>query len=60
MEQVNPLYKFVEHEAVVWNGQIARVEDTAVDATGRNIYLIQTTSHRYHWVYEKDLEVYIG
>lgn len=53
-------YKFREHEAVVWNGQMARIEDTAVDVTGRNIYLIQTAQHRYHYVYEEDLEVYIG
>ncbi len=61
MGQIKPPdYKFIEHEAVVWNDQMARVEDRAIDVTGRNVYLIQTASHRYHYVYEEDLERYIG
>lgn len=58
MEAVD--YKFIEHEAVWCEGEIARIEDMAVDANGRHIYLIQTASHRYKYVYEENLEVYIG
>lgn len=53
-------YKFTEHEAVIWNDQIARVEDRVVDINNKNICLIQTPSHRYHYVYEENLERYIG
>lgn len=53
-------YKFIEHEAVWFGDQIARVEDRAVDINGRNVYLIQTTNHICRWVEEKDLGVYIG
>lgn len=52
-------YKFIEHEAVWYNDQIARVEDRAVDINNKKVYLIQTTNHRYLYVYEEDLERYI-
>ena len=61
MEEIKtPNYKFQIHDAVWYQEQIARVEDTAADADGRNIYLIQTANHRYFYAYEEDLEVYIG
>lgn len=53
-------YKFIEHEAVWYNDQIARVEDRAIDINNKKVYLIQTTNHRYLYVYEEDLERYIG
>lgn len=53
-------FRFDIHDAVWYNDEIARVEDKAVDVKGQNIYLIQTASHRYHYVYEEDLQIYIG
>ena len=53
-------FKFIIHEAVWYNDQIARIEDTATVADGRHIYLIQTTNHRYFYAYEDELQEYIG
>lgn len=53
-------YKFIIHEAVWYKNQIARVEDTAVTADGKNIYLVQTANHRYFYAYEEELERYVG
>lgn len=53
-------FKFNIHDAVWYKDMIARIEDTAVDAQGKHIYLIQTSNHIYRYVYEEDLEQYIG
>ena len=53
--------KFIIHDAVWFNDQVARVEDiVGVSSDDEIMYMIQTSSHRYHYVREKDLEVYIG
>ena len=53
-------YKFIEHEAVMYEGSIARIEDRAMWHDGRNIYLIQTPNHMFKYVFEENLERYIG
>ena len=53
-------FKFAIHDAVWYGEQIARVEETAVVADGRHIYLIQTANHRYFYAYEDELQEYIG
>ena len=53
-------FKFEIHDAVWYGDRIGRIEDRAIDGKGEEIYLVQLSNHHYHWVYEKDLEVYIG
>ena len=53
--------KFIIHDAVWFNDQVARIEDiVGVSQDDEIMYMIQTSNHRYHYVCEKDLEVYIG
>lgn len=54
-------YKFILHEAVIYQGKIARIEDMAVDKDRKNIYLIQiSATQEYFYAYEDELEQYIG
>ena len=53
-------WKFEIHDAVWFGDRIGRVEDHAVDKDDKEIYLIQLSNHRYMWIYEKDLQEYIG
>ena len=52
--------KYEIHDAVWYKDHIARIEDSGVDANNKRLYLIQTANHYYYYVYEEDLEVYIG
>ena len=52
--------KFIIHEAVLYDGKIARVEEIAVAADGEYLYLVQFTNHFYKWIPEQQLERYIG
>lgn len=53
--------KFIIHEAVLYKGQIARIEDyLGVDAERENLYLVQFPNHMYRCIKESDLEVYVG
>ena len=56
----HPEFKFKVEDAVVWEGKMAKVEECHFDGAGKNVYLIQTANHLYHYVYEENLEVYIG
>ena len=64
MKKYTPLttqsHKFEIKDAVWYGEHIGRVEDIGVDAQGRLLYLVQLSNHRCHWVYEENLEVYIG
>jgi hypothetical protein len=53
-------FKFQIHEAVWYGDRIARIEDTAIDAKNRKMYLIQTANHFYFYAYEDELQEYIG
>ena len=53
-------FKYIIHEAVWYKDKVARIEDTATDAQGRNVYLIQTSNHYYFYVFEGELKQYIG
>ena len=53
-------FKFKMHDAIVYNGMIGRIEDTAIDGNDREMYLIRLANHHYHWVEVNELEVYIG
>ena len=53
-------FKFDIHDAIIYNDMIGRVEDRGLDSENKEVYLIQLANHHYHWVYGKDLEVYIG
>mgnify|MGYP003292620549 CR=1 FL=1 len=52
-------WTFAEGEAVTYKGQMARIEDRAVDAYGVENYLIQTVNHRYFVARVEDLERYV-
>lgn len=58
MEKKEP--KFIFHQAVVYNDIIARVEEINLWHDGRTIYLIQTCDHKYKYIFEEDLQDYIG
>ena len=55
------MYKFEVGQIVMGaEGRLLKVEDTAVDAKGNNIYLLRELFYRYGYQYEQDLEEFHG
>ena len=55
------MYKFEVGQIVIGaEGRLFKVEDTAVDAKGNNIYLLRELFYRYGYQYEQDLEEFHG
>jgi hypothetical protein len=55
------MYKFEIGQIVRGaEGILFKVEDTAVDAKGNNIYLLRELFYRYNYQYEQDLEEFHG
>ena len=55
------MYKFEIGQIVrSADGRLYQVEDTAVDAQGKTIYLLRELFYRYNYQYEENLEEFNG
>lgn len=55
------MYKFEVGQIVRGaEGHLFKIEDTAVDAKGNNIYLLRELFYRYNYQCEQDLEEFHG
>ena len=55
------MYKFKVGQIVRdTEGRLFKVEDTAVDAKGNNVYLLRELFQGYSYQYEQDLEEFHG
>ena len=53
-------FRYKVNDAVWYRGRVGRIEDAAIDATGREVYLVQLTNHQYRWANIEDLKEYLG